>query len=142
MQSKNFESSCACGSVTVEIVGEPAIMAYCHCDTCRSWLGAPIHAAALWPSDHVNIKQGADLLDVYERTPASLRHFCKSCGAAVLIRHPQMGMTDIPAGSVKGLQHAPTIHVHYAERVMDVKDGLPKFAGMPAADGSGEQLAE
>ena len=29
----------------------------------------------------------------------------------------------------------------YAEKVLSVRDGLPKYAGMPAADGAGEQLA-
>ena len=53
-----------------------------------------------------------------------------------------MGLTDVPAGNVQGLDFAPTIHVHYAEKVMSVKDGLPKYAGMPDADGSGEQLPE
>jgi hypothetical protein len=53
-----------------------------------------------------------------------------------------MGLTDVPAGGIQGLDYQPTIHVHYAERVMPVRDGLPKFAGMPAADGTGEQIAE
>ena len=67
---------------------------------------------------------------------------CNACGAPVLIRHPSMGLTDVPAGNVRGLDYAPTIHVHYGEKVMSVKDGLPKFAGMPDPDGSGEQLPE
>jgi len=60
----------------------------------------------------------------------------------VLIRHPDMGLTDVPAGNVDGLDFAPTIHVHYAEKVMAVRDGLPKYAGMPNQDGTGEQLPE
>ena len=45
------------------------------------------------------------------------------------------------AGS--GLSYAPAFHIFYAERVMDVADGLPKFAQMPEQfGGSGEQIAE
>ena len=133
---------CACGTVEVRIEGDPVIMAYCHCESCRSWLAAPIHAAALWPTPSVTVTKGEDALAVYERTEASQRNFCKVCGSGVLIRHPGMGLTDVPAGSVRGLDYEPTIHVHYAEKVMTVKDGLPKFAGMPNAKGEGEQLPE
>ena len=135
-------SHCICQAVEVEIVGEPAVMAYCHCDSCRSWLGAPIHAASLWPTDNVTVTKGEACLSVYARTEASIRHFCNQCGSPVLIRHPVLGMTDVPAGSVDGLQFAPSIHVNYAERVMSLKDGLPKFAGMPDQHGEGELLPE
>ena len=118
------------------------MMAYCHCESCRSWLGAPIHAASLWPTPNVTVTKGDDRLAVYKRTDASHRHFCTACGAPVLIRHPAMGLTDVPAGSVRGLDFAPTIHVHYGEKVMSVRDGLPKYQGMPSQDGTGEQLPE
>lgn len=138
----DHRAHCACGAVEVTIKGEPAIMAVCHCDSCRSWLSAPLHAAALWPTDDVNVTAGADKLGVWKRTEASHRTFCTGCGSAVLIRHPDMGMTDVPAGNVDGLAFAPSMHVHYAERVMPIKDGLPKYAGMPAPDGSTETVAE
>ena len=135
-------AGCACGAVEVRIDGDPVVMAYCHCESCRSWLGAPVHAATLWPTPNVTVTKGEERLAVYKRTEASHRHFCNACGAPVLIRHPSMGLTDVPAGNVRGLEYAPTIHVHYGEKVMSVKDGLPKFAGMPDPDGSGEQLPE
>lgn len=140
--SDERSASCACGAVEIRIEGSPAAMAYCHCDSCRSWLGAPIHAASLWPTANVTVTKGEELLGVYARTEASLRHFCTSCGAPVLIRHPSMGMTDVPVGNIADFTFQPSFHVHYAERVMPMRDGLPKFAGMPAADGSGEQLPE
>ena len=52
-------------------------------------------------------------------------------------------MTDIPAGSVSGLKYAPTVHVHYGEKVMSVRDGLPKFKDFPKEfGGSGDMLPE
>lgn len=140
--SNKHKSQCACGAVVVSIQGPPAVMAYCHCDSCRSWLGAPLHAASLWPTDGVVLQQGNEHLAVYKRTEESHRHFCTECGAPVLIRHPVLGLTDVPAGSVSDLKFEPTIHVNYAERVLDMRDGLPKFAGMPAADGSGTLVEE
>lgn len=140
--SNTRTAHCICQAVTIEISGEPNVMAYCHCDSCRSWLSAPLHAASLWPTDNVKVTTGAEHLTVYERTAFSQRHFCNQCGSPVLIRHPALGMTDVPAGSVDGLDFAPTIHVNYAERVLSMPDGLPKFAGMPDAAGQGEMIEE
>lgn len=136
-------SGCACGSVQIEIRGEPSVMAYCHCDSCRSWLGAPVHAASLWPTANVTVVKGADRLGIYKRTEASHRQFCTSCGAPVLVRHPDLGLTDVPAGSVEGLEYEPTLHVNYGEKVLAMRDGLPKFRDFPKGfGGSDETLPE
>lgn len=143
MSEKKLKSGCWCGAVELEITGAPAVMAYCHCDSCRSWLGAPIHAATLWPTPNVKVARGNDHLAVFNKTEASLRHFCTKCGSPVLIRHPALGMTDVPAGSVDGLDYAPTLHVNYGEKVMAVRDGLPKFDDFPEGfGGSGKTLPE
>ena len=143
MADEKKSSQCMCGNVRVEIIGEPAVMAYCHCSSCRGWLGAPVHAAALWPTDKVNVLSGEDRLGVYKKTDASHRKFCRDCGTPVLVRHPAMGMTDVPAGGVRGLAYEPGVHVHYQEKVLSVKDGLPKFKDFPKEfGGSGDTLPE
>ena len=97
----------------------------------------------MWPIPNVRVVKGADNLGLYKRTEASHRQFCKSCGAPVLVGHPAMGLTDIPAGSVVGLAYAPTVHVNYGEKVLSVRDGLPKFKDFPKEfGGSGEMLAD
>lgn len=136
-------STCMCGAVALEISGEPAAQVFCHCESCRGWLGAPIHAASLWPKADVRITRGADELGTYKRTDASHRKFCRRCGTPVLIDHPALGMVDVPAGGIRGLAYRPTVHVHYGERVMAVKDGLPKFKDTPKDfGGSGETIGE
>jgi hypothetical protein len=138
-----LRSGCSCGAVEVAIEGDPAVQAYCHCSSCRGWLGAPIHAAALFPTPNVVVKKGADKLGLYKKTEASHRQFCTSCGTPVLVRHPQIGMTDVPAGTIAGLSFAPTLHVHYGEKVLAVRDGLPKFKDFPKDfGGSGDVLPE
>jgi hypothetical protein len=141
--SDTLKSSCMCGAVQLELSGDPPVMAYCHCESCRGWLAAPVHAAALWPAANVKIVRGADKLGVFKRTEASHRKFCTSCGTAVLVDHPAMGMVDVPAGRVQGLAYKPGLHVHYGEKVMAVKDGLPKFKDFPKEfGGSGTVVAE
>ena len=52
-------------------------------------------------------------------------------------------MIDVPSVSIRGLDFKPTIHVHYGEKVLPVRDGLPKFRDFPKEfGGSGEMLAE
>ena len=143
MSDSKRTSGCWCGAVQVEIVGAPTVMAYCHCESCRRWFAAPIHAAALWPTDNVTVRKGKDKLAVYKATENSHRHFCTACGSGVLIRHPSLGLTDVPAGSVKGLDYKAALHVNYGEKVLAVRDGLPKFKDFPADfGGSGEMLPE
>ncbi|HVN42070.1 MAG TPA: GFA family protein [Steroidobacteraceae bacterium] len=143
MPDKTYKASCACGAVELEITGEPAVQVYCHCESCRRWLSAPIHAAALWPSPAVKVVKGAENLSVYKRTENSHRQFCKRCGSGVFVGHPSMGMTDVPAGNVHGLKYTPNLHVNYGEKVMTVHDGLPKFKDFPKDfGGSGETMAE
>ena len=83
--ANTYKSGCACGAVQLEISGDPAVQVYCHCTSCRSWLGAPIHAASLWPASNVKVVKGADKLGMYKRTENSHRQFCMSCGAPVLV---------------------------------------------------------
>jgi hypothetical protein len=143
MADQKRESGCFCGAVKLELSGEPGVQVYCHCSSCRGWLGAPIHAATLWPTASVRVVKGADNLGLIKRTEASHRQFCKSCGAPVLVGHPGMGMIDIPAVSVVGLKYTPTVHVNYGEKVMSVRDGLPKFKDFPKEfGGSGDMLPE
>ena len=141
--ANTHKGGCACGAVELEISGDPTVQAYCHCSSCRGWLGAPIHAASLWPTPNVKVTKGADKLGLYKRTENSHRQFCTACGAPVLVGHPSFGMTDVPAGSIQGFTYRPTLHVHYGEKVMAVRDGLPKFKDFPKEfGGSGDTLAE
>ena len=55
-----------------------------------------------------------------------------------------MGLTDVYAPMLPGLDFKPAFHVHYAESVLALRDGgLPKFKDMPKeVGGSGETMAE
>ena len=58
---------------------------------------------------------------------------------------PKVNMTVVyPMTLVgSGLAYEPAFHIYYAERVMDIADGLPKFADMPEQfRGSGETVDE
>jgi hypothetical protein len=146
MNRKSRSGSCLCGAVQLVVTGEPMVMTYCHCESCRRWIGSPVHGSSLWLSENVRIEKGADMLATFKRTPetGSLRKFCSSCGTPVLIDHPgAVALTDIPAVSISDLEFVPALHTHYGERAVSMRDGLPKYKDFdPAVGGSGETLPE
>ena len=138
-----LKSGCACGAVQVAITGPPTVQAYCHCGSCRGWLGAPIHAATLWPTANVTVVKGAERLGTYKKTEASHRQFCKLCGGRVMVTHPAINMIDVFSVVLPDVAFKPTMHVHYGEKVLAMRDGLPKFKDFPKDfGGSGDTVPE
>jgi hypothetical protein len=139
----SHRGTCFCKAVEIEASGAPAVMTFCHCDSCRTWLSAPIHAATLWPAANVEVLKGADQLGVYKKTEASHRQFCRQCGGRVMVGHPAIGMVDVFSVVLPDVAFQPTMHVHYGEKVLAMRDGLPKFKDFPKEfGGSGDTLPE
>jgi hypothetical protein len=140
---KTYKGSCFCGEVQFTVTGEPAAMGYCHCSSCRHWSAGPVNAFTLWKPDTVKITQGADKLGTYNKTPRSLRKWCKTCGGHVLTDHPEWSLVDVYAATIPSFPFKPGVHVHYQESVLPIKDGLPKLKDLPKEmGGSGEALPE
>ncbi len=142
-EQTNYQGACYCGAVKVTVTGAPAASAICHCRSCRKWHAAPLNAWSIWPSADVEITGGAVITSSTDA--ASGRVSCAACGGCVANHKPQVNMTVVyPMTLVgSGLEYKPAFHIHYGERVMDVADGLPKFAEMPEQfRGSGETVAE
>ena len=73
----------------------------------------------------------------------SYRKWCTKCGGHVFTDHPGMGFTDVYAAVIPTFPHKPGVHVNYGEKVLSVKDGLPKQKDFPKEmGGSGMLLAE
>jgi hypothetical protein len=137
------KGQCFCGSVTIEVAGEPAGMGYCHCESCRTWSGAPVNAFTLWKSDAVRVTGGAEHVGTFQKTPRSRRQYCGNCGGHLMTVHPAWGLIDVYASAIPMLKFVPAMHVNYAETVLPMRDGLPRLRDFPAElGGSGEVLAE
>lgn len=143
MTDGTHTGTCFCGAVAIEARGAPFETGYCHCASCRSYSGAPMIAFTLWTADAVSVTRGAELLGLYAKTPFSQRRFCTTCGGHIMTEHPSLGCIDVLAAAIPSLVFKPALHVNYAEAVLRVKDGLPKFKDFPsAAGGSGDTMAE
>ena len=146
----NYTGSCFCGAVEFTLRGAPEAMAYCHCESCRQWSAGPVNAFTLWKPDNLTITKGKENIGVFDKIAAientagpSQRKWCKSCGGHVCIEHPMMGVIDVPAALIAGMNFEPGFHVHYQATVHRMQDGLPKCKDLQAeAGGSGEELPE
>lgn len=136
-------ASCFCGSVEISIEGEPVTQGYCHCGSCRAWTAQPVTAYALWPTPLVKVTKGAGSFVAADRNDTLKMCYCRDCGGNVMAVSAATGLTDVFPMLIQGFDFAPVSHVNYAERTLDMPDGLPKFRDMPEqAGGSGEMMAE
>jgi len=140
---KIHRGSCFCGAVELQVTGEPTVMGYCHCDSCRHWSAGPVNAFSLWRPEQVKVTKGADKIGSYHKTENSHRKWCKMCGGHLFTEHPGMGLTDVYAAILPSLSFQPGVHVHYQEKVLRIPDGVPKMKDVPKEfGGSGDVLPE
>jgi len=139
----SYVGRCFCGAVEIEVTGVPDAMGYCHCNSCRSWSAAPVNAFTLWKSEAVKIKSGAEHVATFEKMAFSQRKYCKLCGGHLMAGHQPVGLVDVYAATIPTLKFVPAVHVNYADKVLPMKDGLPKLKDFPAElGGSGVLLPE
>ncbi len=91
----------------------------------------------------MKITQGAENIGTYNKTPASYRKWCKTCGGHVFTEHPGLGLTDVYAAVIADVPFIPGLHVNYGETKLPIRDGLLKLKDFPIGfGGSGVELPE
>lgn len=140
---RKYKGKCFCGNVQFELTGEPLLMGYCHCKSCREWSGSPVNAFTLWKREQFEIVKGNESIASFSRTDRCERRWCKKCGGNLFAELTQKGLVDVFEGTVQDMEFTPQIHVHYQEKVLQIKDSLPKFKDLPeSSGGSGELISE
>lgn len=140
---EQHRGTCFCGGVEIELMGAPLEAGYCHCNSCRSYSGAPVSAFILWKAADVIVTRGAELIGAFNKTGMSERRFCRRCGGHIMTHHPGLDLTDVRPAIVPSIRFEPTVHLNYAEAVLVLKDGLPKLTDFPTgAGGSGALMPE
>jgi len=138
-----YSGTCFCGSVQLTVEGQPEVMGYCHCNSCRKWSAAPVNAFSLWQRDAVKITRGAERIATFNLTPGSYRKWCMTCGGHLYTEHPGIGLVDIYAATIPAMAFRPGLHLYYAAPLLPMRDGLPKFREVPKeVGGSGETIPE
>eukprot|EP01059_Diplonema_ambulator_P004545 TRINITY_DN1425_c0_g1_i2.p1 TRINITY_DN1425_c0_g1~~TRINITY_DN1425_c0_g1_i2.p1 ORF type:complete len:192 (+),score=28.41 TRINITY_DN1425_c0_g1_i2:66-641(+) len=135
-----YHARCYCGEVRYEVDADPVDVKICHCKTCRVLHGAPMQWAAIFHKQNVRFVSGTASLAFYnaEDNTSGRTLPCKvSCGKCrTLIADEGRNMwlafpTLFEMPPREGVPEVlkPRCHIFYAMRVMDINDGLPKWAG-------------
>jgi hypothetical protein len=142
-QDNVYSGKCFCGAVEFSVTGAPAAMGYCHCESCRTWSASPVNAFVLWAPTSLKVTRGEEFIATFNKTPVSFRKWCTRCGGHLFTDHPTFKLVDVYAASIPSFPFKPALHVHYHEKVLPIRDGLPKWKDFPKEmGGSGESLPE
>jgi hypothetical protein len=102
-------AQCLCGSLRVEVEGEPVVVGVCHCLECQRRSGSPFGAGAFFEASRVHVS-GAERQ--YTRSVPAGRtvtnHFCPECGSNVYWEvQAWPGMFGVAVGAFADPQFPP-----------------------------------
>ena len=136
-----YDGQCMCGAVKFGVQGEPFAMLVCHCIDCRAWSASPVNGATAFKRDQLSVTEGEVLIKKYTSSEGHNRCWCSTCGGHVFSDHPAFDLVDVYASVLEGLTFKPGAHINYAQSILPIKDGLPKFKDFPKElGGSGEMM--
>ncbi len=138
--SAKYRAQCFCGAVAFEVRADPVDSKICHCIQCQSLHGAPFQWAVIFHKADVRFVRGVEALHFYNaetRTPGHslpCKLSCEKCRSPIADEGRRMFMAfgplfDFGFPSRVPPAFAPSCHIFYGARVIDVDDGRPKFLG-------------
>jgi len=126
------EGGCQCGAVRYRAVGEPLLVAICHCSMCRRANAAPSVAWAMYSQEQLELNGE---IKRYASSPEAERSFCPRCGTPIAFTASFLpGLIDITVGSLDDPESlSPSLH-YWGERQLSwchYADKLPTFPQFP-----------
>lgn len=91
----HVETNCLCGAVQITAQDINPKFTVCHCQSCRTWGGAPFFAVQC--GTKVNI-EGNDKVKMYESSSWASRGFCIECGTHLFYKLKASGEYNMPVG--------------------------------------------
>jgi len=92
-----MRGSCLCGGVQFEVRGEPRVVRYCHCASCKKLSGGAGTVNARVPSSAIRLLAGEELVRTFQPDEGSSKTFCSVCGSNLF----GGGWPDAPEVSVR-----------------------------------------
>ena len=126
--------TCLCGAVRYEIDGPFHTMLHCHCSICRKNHGALFVTFVSAPLAGFRWLAGEDNITRYPSSDQFDRPFCKTCGSAVPMPSPALGLVFAPAGTLEGDPGIrPQGHIFVGSKASwyEITDALPQYAEYP-----------
>ncbi|PON24249.1 hypothetical protein TGAM01_v206937 [Trichoderma gamsii] len=148
--NKVLQGACHCGQVKYWLSKDsPLASKYCHCGDCKVIHGAPFQWAAIFQKSDLAFENGAENLRFYNSGSKSLEHelpckvSCSQCGTLIMDEGRNMVLL-FPTllkfqNQIQKKNFEVQCHMFYPQRVVDLPDGKPKWAGL---DGKSELVPE
>ncbi|PSJ36797.1 GFA family protein [Allosphingosinicella deserti] len=132
-----FEARCPCGSVTLQLEGEPLGQVFCHCDDCQNAHGAAYVPRAIYPVGSVTVAAGATSSWV-NRVRTMI--ICSACGSHLYGEIDGTPFRGVNAGLFPPGKFKPRAHIHTRYAVAPVVDDLPHYRDIPSEHGGTGEL--
>jgi hypothetical protein len=128
---------CRCGAVEIEIIAEPIVQFFCHCDDCQAVHGGAYAPESVYPADAVKVVRGDPMAWKLKRNP---RVTCRECGTRLFIDVLGRDLRGVNGFLLRPGKFEPAFHVQCQFAVRPVVDGLRHYKGMPRLFGGSDEM--
>jgi hypothetical protein len=136
--SKIVPIQCHCGSVGIELKGEPLVCFYCHCDDCQLAHGSGYVPAALYRASDVTVTRGKPFEWKVKTTP---RVTCGECGTR-LFACPNDRLCGVTASLLPRELFKPQFHIFCQFALLPINDDLPHYKTLPEKLGGSNETVD
>ncbi|KAJ7610772.1 Mss4-like protein [Roridomyces roridus] len=136
-----MKGSCRCGSLSYSLTAKPVVSVYCHCTQCQRANGAVFVAAMHYSPSAFSWTHAAEVTPIEEKIEGYVLFRCATCYTCAAtqidatknwaVRGTRLERDGEDGNIINWEEVKPTSHIYYANRVVDVADGLPKWEGLP-----------
>jgi hypothetical protein len=95
------ETKCLCGTVKITAEKINPKFTVCHCQSCRTWGGAPFFAVKCGTKVKI---EGENNIKMYESSSWASRGFCTECGTHLFYKFKATGEYNMPVGMFSNLK--------------------------------------
>lgn len=129
---------CPCGTVEIQLEGNPMVQFFCHCDDCQVAHGKA-YPSSLYPAPVVSVSRGETEIFTLKSTS---RTKCKQCGTYLFAEVPGYGVRDVNAELLPEGMFNPEFHVQCRYAADPIRDNLPHYKGNPARFFGSDELMQ
>jgi len=133
-----IQVKCRCGTVEIEVQGDPIAQFFCHCDDCQVVHGAAYAPESVYPAEHLRVIRGEPKKWVLKRNP---RFSCPVCSTRLFIDVLSLNLRGLNGYLLLKEEFKPTFHMQCQFAVLPVVDNLPHYKTRPSRfSGSDERV--
>ena len=99
--------NCFCGAVTIEVTGDAGGDGLLPLPLLPLLVGRPGQRLQPVEAGAVQITEGAENVETFQKTPLSQRKYCKKCGGHLMTNHPPLGLIDVFTATIPTLDFTP-----------------------------------